>query len=146
MDQPHYEFEYSLPRKVYSFTSEGRNGPVRKVVEFTLIQSGKYNLGFGDWNEEKQGYDDKAITDNGDMEIMLSTVIRVTTRFLSTIPGVSVHLTGSTAARIRLYRIIISNNYEVISREFTVLGLLCGEWFKYEKNVNYEAFLVSKLS
>jgi hypothetical protein len=111
-----------------------------------LIQSGKYNLGFGDWNEEKQGYDDKAITDNGDMEIVLSTVIRVTTRFLSTIPGVSVHLTGSTAARIRLYRIIISNNYEVISREFTVLGLLCGECFKYEKNVNYEAFLVSKLS
>lgn len=74
--------------------------------------------------------------------MVLSTVVRITIQFLAVNLDMSVHLTGSTPARTRLYRTIISNNYEVISKEFTVLGLICGSWLAYEKNVNYEAFLV----
>ncbi|GGH34167.1 DUF6934 family protein [Dyadobacter endophyticus] len=54
-------------------------------------------------------------------------------------------ITGSTASGTRLYRLIISNNYEMISREYNAWGYWGGGWCPFEKNVNYAAFLVSKL-
>jgi hypothetical protein len=145
MDRPSYEFEYSLPQAVYLFTSEGKNGRVGKRVQFDLIQDNMFNLGFGDWKEDECGFDDLVITNNGDMEKVLSTVIAIAVKFLSLNYGASLYLTGSTAARTRLYRIIISNNYHTISREYAVWGYWRGEWCTYEKNVDYEAFLVSEL-
>lgn len=145
MDRPNYEFEYSLPRKVYLFESEGKHGSVKKMVRFHLIEGNLFNLGFGDWRENDHEFDDQVVTDNGDMEMVLSTVIKITLQFLSMNPGASVHFTGSTQARTRLYRIIISNNYDVISRGYKVWGYWCGGWQPFEKSVNYEAFLVSKL-
>ncbi|MGX5858114.1 DUF6934 family protein [Dyadobacter jiangsuensis] len=142
MDRPHYEFEFSYPYEIYSFISEGRNGHVRKRVRFDLVRSNIFNLGFGDWKEDDSDLDDLVVTDNGDMEMVLSTVIRITIHFLSTNPGITVHFTGSTAARTRLYRSILSTNYDVIIRDFIVLGLIDGKWLDYEKNVDYEAFLV----
>ncbi|WP_409021314.1 DUF6934 family protein [Dyadobacter sp. CY261] len=67
-------------------------------------------------------------------------------KFLSPNPGVSVFLTGSTISRTRLYRIIISNNYDKISNKYKVWGYWCGEWCPFKKDVNYTAFLISKLS
>jgi hypothetical protein len=145
MDRPHYEIEYSLPLKVYLFVSEGKHGRVKKIVKFNLIQKDLFNLGFGDWKEDDHDFDDLVVTDNGDMEMVLSTVIKITGKFLYMNPGVSVYLTGSTASRTRLYRLIISNNYEIIRREYNVWGYWHGGWCPFEKNVNYEAFLVSKL-
>ena len=142
MDRPHYEFEFSYPYEIYSFISEGRNGRVRKRVRFDLMRGNIFNLGFGDWREGDSNLDDLVVTDNGDMEMVLSTVIRIITHFLSTNPGAIVHFTGSTASRTRLYRSILSTNYEIIIRDFIVLGLIDGIWLAYEKNVNYEAFLV----
>lgn len=142
MDKPNYEFEYSNPDEVYTFTSEGKNGRIKKMVKFQLIQGNLFNLGFGDCRGDDDDFDDKVVSDNGDMEVVLSTVITITIHFVSANPGVYVHLSGSTPARTRVYRTIISNNYDVISQEFDVFGLLDGDWRVFEKNVNYEAFLI----
>ncbi|MBO9616085.1 MAG: hypothetical protein J7619_25550 [Dyadobacter sp.] len=145
MDQPHYEVQRSLQNYVYSFVSEGRKGRVKKKVQFDLMQAGIFNLGFGDWKDSDSGFDDLAITDNGDMEIVLSTVVRIAVEFLSENPGVIIHLTGSTPARTRLYRIIISNRYDAIRNGYSVWGYLNGGFHPFQKNINYEAFLISKL-
>lgn len=137
--------DLNTPAKVYSLVSEGKNGRVKKRVQFDWIHGNMFNLGFGDWKDDGYGFDDLAVTDNGDMEMVLSTVIRIAVKFLSLNPGVTIYLTGSTATRIRLYRIIISNHYDVISNDFIVLGYLDGCLRPFEKNVNYEAFLISKL-
>lgn len=145
MDRPHYKIEHSFRGKVYLFVSEGKNGCVRKKVQFDLMQAGIFNLGFGDWKDGDSGFDDLAITDNGDMEMVLSTVARITVEFLSENPGVIIHLTGSTPARTRLYRIIISNRYDSIRNDYSVWGYLNGAFRPFQKNINYEAFLISKL-
>lgn len=110
-----------------------------------MMEETVFNLGFGDWENGNEGFDDLAITDNGDMEKVLSTVIRIAIKFLSFNPGATIYITGSTTARTRLYRVIISNRYDVISKDFLVLGYLDGRLHQFEKNVNYEAFLISKL-
>lgn len=142
MDKPNYEFEYSNPGEVYTFISEGRNGSIKKMVKFQLIYSNLFNLSFGDCSIDGEDFDDKVVSNNGDMELVLSTVVAITLHFVCTNPGVCVHLTGSTPARTRVYRAIISNNYEAISKEFDVFGLSHRDWRLFKKNVNYEAFLI----
>lgn len=66
MDRPHYEFEYSFRSKVYLFVSEGKNGSVKKRVQFDLMQERIFNLGFEDWKEGDLSFDDLAVTNNGD--------------------------------------------------------------------------------
>lgn len=145
MDQPRYDVQYSLENKVYSFVSEGKKGRVIKKVQFDLMQEGIFNLGFGDWVGGDPGFNDLAITDNGDMEMVLSTVVGIAVEFLSKNTGVTIHLTGSTPARTRLYRIIISNRYDEIRNDYSVWGYLNGRFYPFQKNINYEAFLISKL-
>lgn len=72
MDKPNYEFEYSNPYEVYTFTSEGKNGRIKKMVKFQLIQGNLFNLGFGDCRGDDDDFDDKVVSDNGDMEVVLS--------------------------------------------------------------------------
>ncbi|OJV15546.1 MAG: hypothetical protein BGO21_31685 [Dyadobacter sp. 50-39] len=144
MGQPHYKIEYSIARKAYLFVSQGRHGCVDKVVTFQLIGNDIYNLAFGDWKRDDIEFDDLVVTDNGDMEMVLSTVIEITKMFLAANPDVYVYFTGSTAARTRLYQIIIGNISEIVVGQYDVWGELEGHWVPFEKNVNYEAFLVSK--
>jgi hypothetical protein len=145
MESPHYEFEYAIPREVYLFVSKGKHGDVKKMVKFQMIRNDVANLGFGDCKDDGLDFDDLIITDNGDMERVLATVIKITATFLWKNPYVSVYISGSTNTRNRLYRIIIGNNLETISKDYEVWGYCCGAWCPFEKNVNYEAFLVSKL-
>ena len=49
---------------------------------------------------------------------------------------------GSTPSRTRLYRIGISNNLSEIKEDFNVFGYLKNQWTPFEKNQNYEAFLI----
>lgn len=144
MGQPHYKIEYSIARKAYLFVSQGRHGCVDKVVTFQLISNDIYNLAFGNWKRDDIEFDDLVVTDNGDMEMVLSTVIEITKMFLAANPDVYVNFTGSTAARTRLYQIIIGNISEIVVGQYDVWGELEGHWVPFEKNVNYEAFLVSK--
>jgi hypothetical protein len=145
MDRPSYGFEYSPAHKLYSFISEGDKGDIIKLVQFQFVDDDTFNLAFGDWNEALDGIDDMVVTDNGDMEKVLATIIQIIKKFLSSNHRSSVQFTGSTPVRTRLYQIIISINYESISQQFEVWGYLNGIWHRFEKNVNYEVFLISEL-
>jgi hypothetical protein len=48
----------------YGFFSEGVKGKILKVIIFTLEEDGKWNLCFGDW--ENDDIDDKVMTNNQD--------------------------------------------------------------------------------
>jgi len=53
-----------------------------------------------------------------------------------------IYATGSTTARTRLYQISISKQLSEISTEFEIYGIFNLEVFPFERNVNYDAFLV----
>lgn len=65
-----------------------------------------------------------SISDNGDREKILATVVSCLYAFFNEYPGVYVYATGSTPVRTRLYRIGISKHYKLIEDDFNVFGEL----------------------
>lgn len=103
-----------------------------------------FNLGFGDKNEETGQLDDRVATNNGDSIKVLATVASTVYLFTNLFPNAVISATGSTQARTRLYRVVISNNLETIKRDFEVFGLLGGEWEIFRADTDYQAFLIKR--
>ena len=101
-----------------------------------------FNLGFGDKNEETGLIDDFVVSNNRDREKVLATVASTALKFISQYPGYSIFAKGSTATRTRLYQIGISINIEKLNKKFYIYGFVNDKWELFNKNVNYEAFLV----
>ena len=69
MKYPKYEYNADEDLHFYEFTSVGKNGEVKKVVEYSRMNlKNFYNLGFGDYDEERQEINDRIVTNNGDPE------------------------------------------------------------------------------
>lgn len=129
----------------FEFESEGRNGKIRKQVQYTLIDDNGvvyFNLGFGDLNEQTGDIDDLSISDNQDREKILATVAATVLEFTSYFPKAIVYAKGSTSARTRLYRMGIAKNLEKINKTLRVFGRLNSQWHEFKKDTNYEAFMV----
>jgi len=59
-------------------------------------------------------------------------------------PDAMVFATGSTKARTRLYRIGITNNLAQIQEDFEVYGLIGESWHQFQKQIEFDAFVVIK--
>jgi hypothetical protein len=55
-----------------------------------------------------------------------------------------IYIVGSTLSRTRLYQMSITKIYEEIASFYIVQGYREGQWEIFQKNVNYEAFVVQK--
>ncbi len=131
--------------QTFEFTSEGPKGFIHKVIEYTKTEiEGIYNLGFGDKNKETGYVDDLSITDNKDSKKVLATVAVTLYLFTDEYPDTTILATGSTTARTRLYQMGIANNFEVIQKDFTVLGYDGNTWEPFKRNITYSAFLVRR--
>lgn len=106
--------------------------------------SGIYNLGFGDLNPETGEIDDIVVSDNGDEEVVLSTVVATIHMFFDKHPKAQVYLSGSTKSRTRLYRIAINKYYELFSSRFEIMGELETDFERFIKNkeYTYEGYLI----
>jgi hypothetical protein len=140
-----YEVRVELDATLFKFISEGPRGKVEKIVYYTKTRGENiYNLGFGDYNEFINDFDDKVVTNNGDSQKVLATVAKSLFTFTDRYPGAAVIATGSTVARTRLYRMGITNNLLLIENDFHVFGYKGKEFVKFEKNGHYEGFLVKR--
>jgi len=144
MNQPTYKIQVN-EENTYSFISIGRKGLILKVVRFDEIEPTIFNLGFGDFDFEKQTLSDSIVSDNGDMEKILATVVSILNDFLQNNPKFSVFIVGSTLSRTRLYQIAINRYYEDFKVYFDIFGYRNSEFDVFQKNVNYESFLVRKM-
>ncbi|MCW3110004.1 MAG: hypothetical protein JWQ09_4510 [Segetibacter sp.] len=130
---------------VYEFISEGIRGRINKLVIYSETHLHNfYNLGFGDKDEETGNIDDEVVTNNGDSEKVLATVASTLYIFTEKFPEAMIFATGSTKARTRLYRIGISNNIEEIEIDFEVFGLVGENWQRFQKQIEFDAFLVKR--
>lgn len=81
----------------FEFISEGSKGAIRKLIEFQeTTDSEIFNLAFGDYNKNSNEIDDLIVSDNGDTEKILGTVVSALYVFLNEFPNVYVYATGST--------------------------------------------------
>ncbi len=140
-----YELIAEKSLKVYEFTSEGPKGQIPKLIKFSeTALKDFYNLAFGDKNFNTGDIDDKVISNNGDSEQVLATVVAAVYSFTDLNREVWVYATGSTKARTRLYRMGISKYIEEVQKDFYIFGQLEGEWEDFEIGVDYTAFAVRR--
>jgi len=94
---------------VFEFISEGPNGLIRKLIQFQVTnRPDLFNLAFGNNNPETGEIDDLSVSNNGDSEKVLATVVAALYAFFDKHPHAFVYATGSTPARTRLYRMGIT--------------------------------------
>jgi hypothetical protein len=141
-----YPLAMGTTAMVYEFISTGERGEILKLVIYSKTHLYNfYNLGFGDKNTLTGDIDDTVISNNGDSAKVLATVAATLYTFTEKFPQAMVFVSGSTAARTRLYRIGISNNLEVIKVDFEIFGLTANNrWVQFEKNQEFDAFLVNR--
>ena len=145
MNLPRYEVETIQSSTVFAFVSEGINGKIPKLVKYTETNiKGYYNLAFGDKDEMTGDINDMVITNNGDSEKVLATVVATVYAFTAKYNNCYVYARGSTHVRNRLYRMGITKYLGEIETDFVIFGLLNDEWEFFEKGTDYDAFLVHR--
>ena len=143
VDKYQLKSEEELTR--FEFISEGPKGAIRKLIEFQQTTDPEtYNLAFGDKHPVTGGIDDLAVSDNGDTEKVLATVVAAVYAFLDSYPTAYVYAQGSTKARTRLYRMGINRFYEDIQRDFYLYGRIDEDFWYFEPSIEYEGFLAQR--
>lgn len=145
MQLPKYNVRSEKSYMVFEFISEGPKGRIPKLVKFSETNlKGLYNLAFGDIDQLTGEINDMTISNNGDSEKVLATVIDALNEFSDKHPEASIIAIGSTKARTRLYRMGITKYFDEIPTHYLIYGLRNGEWEGFEKETEYEAFLVKR--
>jgi hypothetical protein len=140
-----YELKSGEHLEVFEFVSIGPKGRIKKLVQYTPTNyKDLYNLGFGDKNIDTDEIDDDIISNNGDSEKVLATVVATLFAFTEKHMNAMVYATGSTKSRTRLYRMGITKYLSEIQSDFEIYGELNNEWEEFRKDVDYEAFLVKR--
>jgi hypothetical protein len=76
MKLPKYHLKAESKFTRFEFISEGSKGAIRKLIEFqATTETGFYNLAFGDKDQLTGDINDLAVTNNGDTEKVLTTVV-----------------------------------------------------------------------
>lgn len=145
MKLPKYQLKSDEKLSSYEFISEGPNGRIVKWIQFTPINQNEiYNLAFGDISQVSGEIDDLIVSNNGDSEKVLSTVVSAVYAFCDKKPTAWIFVSGSTSSRTRLYQMGISKYLDYIKEDFFVYGMKEGEWEEFEIGKNYSSFLAQK--
>jgi len=146
MNLDKYQIKTGENLATFEFVSEGPNGKIQKVVQFILTRyQNIFNLAFGDKDLETGEIDDFVISNNGDTEKVLATIVASIYIFSEQHPECWIYATGSTKARTRLYRIGISKYLSEAEKDFEIFGQIDGEWESFEREKNYEAFAIKRI-
>ena len=130
---------------VFEFISEGPRGLIRKVIQFQETnEPNLYNLAFGDKNGDTDEIDDIVVSNNGDSEKVLATVVSAIYAFFDKNPDTFVYATGSTSSRTRLYRMGIARFYETMKEDFYLFGQIDDDFYEFEIGKDYKGFLVQR--
>ena len=140
-----YELSAGNNLTTFEFLSEGSKGQIIKIIQFQEMNiKNIYNLAFGDKNLNSGKIDDKIVTDNGDSEKVLATVVSAIYAFADRYPDSWIYATGSSTSRTRLYRMGINKYYRIVIEDFEIMGEYRNEWEIYEFGKDYQAFAVHK--
>ncbi len=145
MKLPKYPLSSSDNLTTFEFISEGPRGSISKLVQFSPTNlKDVYNLAFGDQDSSTGKVDDTVISNNGDSEKVLVTIVATVFAFTEKYPEKYIYATGSTKVRTRLYQIGISKYISEAQSDFEIYGQLGDQWEDFRQGVQYEGFLVKR--
>jgi hypothetical protein len=129
---------------VFDFFSIGKRGVVPKRIIFTTTKfEGIYSLTFGDLDLEGE-ISDYSISDNGDRNKILATVVHAIDTYLKAYPDRMIFFTGSTKVRTRLYRMVIALNLDYLSDRFDIYCQSDAGIITFQKNLQVQGFLIKR--
>lgn len=129
-----YELKAGQNLTTFEFLSEGIKGQIVKVIQFQPMNlPDLYNLAFGDKSTETGQINDTIVTDNGDAEKVLATVVAAVYAFADHHSGAWIYATGSTNIRTRLYRMGINKYFDIVQEDFDIMGEHHNEWSGMKK-------------
>jgi len=136
-----YNYTSDKTLRVYSFLSNGPNGPIHKIAKFTEMGQNIYNFGFGDYDPRTNDISDISVSNNQDTDVIMGTLGSIIYDFTNLFLEAAIFVQGTDKARTRLYQMNINKHWESISAIFELFGLKSEQWEPVKKGVNYEAFL-----
>lgn len=140
-----YALKAESSMTVFEFVSEGPGGAIQKIILFQETnEPGLYNLAFGDKKPEADELDDLVISNNGDSDKVLATVVAAVYAFFDRYPDAFVYATGSTRARTRLYRMGITRFYNEMKADFHLFGQEIDVFHEFEVGREYDGFLAQR--
>ena len=143
MNLPQYKTNPDEDLHSFSFISEGKNGKIEKVIRYEKITDDVFNLGFGDKDPITGKINDKVVTNNGDTEKVLATVVSTVFTFTERNPNAYIYARGSNHVRNRLYRRGITKYQSEALDTFAIYGMLPNQEFEiFNPNTDYVGFLL----
>lgn len=128
----------------FDFISLGRRGAIAKTVVFIpTLSSEVYHLSFGDITRDGK-IDIHTTTNNGDVEDVLAIVRKVIENYTAKYPDRWIFFWGSTAERVRLFRILIGGQLEELSRSFHIYGEIDRQFVRFERDMPLKSFLIRR--
>lgn len=145
MNLPRYHLTAGDKLTTFEFISEGPKGRIPKLIQISPTNvKDMYNLAFGDKDRRTGRINDTIISNNGDSEKVLATVVATVYAFTDKYPDSLIYATGSSSSRTRLYRMGITKYITEVEKDFEVLGLKGNGWHPFKKGEEYGAFLVKR--
>lgn len=140
-----YPLKAGSERTVFEFVSEGPKGAIQKLILFQeTAASNFYNLAFGDKDLLTGNLNDLAVSNNDDINKVLTTVVAALYIFFDHYPDAFVYATGSTPARTRLYRRGITRFYKEVQADFYLFGQVGNSFTVFEPDREYDGFLAKR--
>ncbi len=130
---------------IFSFISEGTKGRFEKLGKYDQIDEVTFNLGFGDRIGKTRNFDNKVVTDNGDIREVLATVVATLDIFFENHPDMFVFIRGSNRKRTRIYCWIVKNNFEMFKNNYQFWGGLGWLVEEFQPDKDYDRILISKM-
>ncbi|MEP6806724.1 MAG: hypothetical protein ABI892_19510 [Flavobacterium sp.] len=154
MNIPKYDLLANTDSTLFKFESNGTSGEISKGIAYTATKNERlYNLGFGDliFDPIINGYiiDDLVVSDNGDRNTVLATVVKSAYTFSEKYPDRNVFIRGSTKARTRLYRRAMSLNLQELLETFHIFGAMEDETggvfdVPFDPNGDFYGFIIKR--
>lgn len=144
MTHPFYDFTIYNESLRFEFDSVGKQ-TIRKVILYQKLPIPNiYNLALGDIDENGQA-NFEVISDNGDRNMVLATVVQTMIAFFERKPQASISFTeGDSILRTRLYQAAIARELELASERFVIHGIIDSELQLFERNKAYHGFVISR--
>jgi hypothetical protein len=149
-EDTYIEIEKSDDYQTFMFISQGRHGNLVKVVSFDEIieLDNIFNLALGTILPSGK-IDFETITNNGDRNKILATVVGIVGTFIETHPEKNVYITGSDDRRTLLYQRAIAYGYEELIQVFNIygdisIGFPISEFEPFDKERKYRGFLIKR--
>lgn len=144
MKSEFYNFRNNENCLLFEFQSVSDLRVIEKVIVYSPFEedSSIYNLALGDILRNGE-VSDLTVSNNSDLEKVISTVVQTLFRFFEKYSESSVYFKGSTPQRTRLYRIIISKEIEEAKKIFNIFGIIDTKIEKFELNRPYDSFVLT---